>query len=164
MIVVPDRETAERLANQFPGCRLEKLQVGIPEEIKRNKPGRKRKYACGTLYPAKKAGSPSGYVDCPSDDKLIELLSVFHDRCLKTKEENMLISPAIFDPNKCEGSKRAMGNIVFVRGIWLDLERGDLKPDEFPDLFPDTRMAIFNTYNHTPEARGSVLSFRRRIS
>jgi hypothetical protein len=82
----------------------------------------------------------------------IELLSVFHERCLKTKEENMLISPAIFDPNKCEGSKRAMGNIVFVRGIWLDFEGGDLKPDEFPDLFPDTRMAIFNTYNHTPEA------------
>jgi len=45
-----------------------------------------------------------------------------------------------------------MGNIVFVRGIWLDLERGDLKTDEVPDLFPDTRMAIFNTYNHTPEA------------
>lgn len=45
-----------------------------------------------------------------------------------------------------------MGNIVFVRGIWLDLEGGDLKPDEFPDLFPDTRMAIFNTYNHAPEA------------
>jgi hypothetical protein len=45
-----------------------------------------------------------------------------------------------------------MGNIVFIRGIWLDFEAGDLKPDEFPDLFPDTRMAIFNTFNHTTEA------------
>ena len=47
---------------------------------------------------------------------------------------------------------RAIGNIVYVRGIWLDFEVGDLKPDEFPDLFPDTRMAIFNTYNHTTDA------------
>jgi len=49
---------------------------------------------------------------------------------LKTKDGNMLISPAIFDPEKCEGSKRAVGNIVFVRGLWLDFEGGDLKPDD----------------------------------
>jgi len=44
IIVVPDRETAEWLAKQFPGCRLERLQVGIPVEIRPNKPGRKRQY------------------------------------------------------------------------------------------------------------------------
>ena len=63
----------------------------------------------------------------------------------------MLISPAIFDPNKCEGSKRGIGNIVYIRGVWLDFEDGDLKPDEFPSLFPYVRMVIFNTFRHTKE-------------
>ncbi len=109
-------------------------------------------HARGTLYPAKTAASPLGYVDCPSEDDFIELLRELHRRCLKTKDGNKLISPAIFDPEKCEGSKRAVGNIVFVRGLWLDFEGGDLRPDEFADLFPDTRMAVLNTYSHTAEA------------
>jgi hypothetical protein len=57
-------------------------------------------HACGTLYPAKTAGSPLGYADCPSDDDFIDLSRELHKRCLETKEENMLISPAIFDPKE----------------------------------------------------------------
>jgi hypothetical protein len=36
-----------------------------------------------------------------------------------------------------------------IRGVWLDFEVGDLKPDEFPSLFPYVRMVIFNTFRHT---------------
>jgi hypothetical protein len=98
------------------------------------------------------------------DNDFVDLLSFFHDRRLETKEENILISPAIFDPNKCQGFMRAEGNIVFIRGIWLDFEVGDLKPDEFPDLFPDTRMLFSIRLITRLRHPGSVLSFRRRIS
>jgi hypothetical protein len=70
---------------------------------------------------------------------------------LKTKTITLLISPAIFNPEKCKTTRRGIGNIEYIRGIWLDFENGDLKPDEIPNLFPHTRMVVFNTFNHTTE-------------
>jgi hypothetical protein len=46
-------------------------------------------------------------------------------------------------------STRAKGNILFLRHVWLDIENGDLKPTEFPHLFPYTRMVVTNTFRHT---------------
>jgi hypothetical protein len=31
----------------------------------------------------------------------------------------------------------------------MDLEKGQLQPKEFPDLFPKTKLVVFNTYSHT---------------
>jgi hypothetical protein len=33
----------------------------------------------------------------------------------------------------------------------MDFEKGQLQPDVFPDLFPKTKLLIFNTYSHTRE-------------
>jgi hypothetical protein len=38
-----------------------------------------------------------------------------------------------------------------MRHVWMDFEDGDLRPEEIPKLFPHTRLAVFNTYNHTSE-------------
>jgi hypothetical protein len=67
------------------------------------------------------------------------------------KDENVLIGPATFDPNRVPGTKRAKENIVHLRHIWLDFENGDLELYEFPDLFPHLRMVVTNTYRHTSE-------------
>jgi len=61
----------------------------------------------------------------------------------------MLISPAVFNPNKVSKTKRGIGNIEYIRAIWLDFEDGDLEPTEFPHLFPKTRMVICNTFSNT---------------
>jgi hypothetical protein len=38
---------------------------------------------------------------------------------------------------------------VYVRHLWLDFEDGDLPPNEFPKLFPHTRMVVMNSFHHT---------------
>ena len=48
-------------------------------------------------------------------------------------------------------SKRGLNNIVAMRNLWMDFESGQLQPDEFPDLFPKTKLVVFNTYSHTSE-------------
>jgi hypothetical protein len=40
---------------------------------------------------------------------------------------------------------------VFCFDVWLDFEDGDLLPEDFVEIFPDTQMMIFNSFNHTPE-------------
>jgi hypothetical protein len=62
-----------------------------------------------------------------------------------------MISPAMFDPALSSEHDRGNANIVYLRHLWLDFEDGDLKPEEFPSLFPELRMAVFNTWHHTPE-------------
>ena len=59
------------------------------------------------------------------------------------------MSTAIFDPNQVKGTARGTGNIVYLQNLWLDFEDGDLSPDEFPTLFPRTRMILTNTFRHT---------------
>ena len=71
---------------------------------------------------------------------------------MESKDANMLISPAILDPDhpKAEGkTKRGLHNIIAMRHLWMDFEKGDLQPEEIAKLFPHIRLAAFNSYNHT---------------
>jgi hypothetical protein len=81
-------------------------------------------------------------------------LEHLHQRTVESKEGSLLISPTIFDPNhpRAEGkTKRGLQNTVAMRHLWMDFENGDLRPEEIAELFPLTRIAAFNTYNHTIE-------------
>jgi hypothetical protein len=62
------------------------------------------------------------------------------------KDKNSLFSPAIFDP-KMPGvkSKRAILNIKYLDGIWLDNDGGDLLIEEFIRIFPEWKMYVFNS-------------------
>lgn len=106
--------------------------------------------ASGTLYRAKKSGFPDYYLeDCGDVDFFVDALRSFHKRKLPSKEDNLLISPAVFDPNKTTGTRRGRDNIVYLRHLWLDFEQGDLKPSELAELFPYTRVIATNSFNHT---------------
>jgi hypothetical protein len=83
----------------------------------------------GTLYSAKFSSIPDSYVAYYSDDHFIEFLKSCSKHAIENKDDSLLISPAIFNPNKCQ---RGIDNIEYIRGIWLDFEDGDLKPDEIP--------------------------------
>jgi hypothetical protein len=211
-ILVPDLPLAEYLHGLFPGSRLEHLEIGLGEEIKKQV-GRPRKHASGkertaasrerareeqlkmlndlfslraqdaaekescrqkdtdrdfcnvntiylyrgfvtnltsgTVYPAKQASTPLGYLKHLPDEEFFWLLKAMHQRVITTKEDNFLISPAVFDPDRVSGTKRGKDNIVYLRHMWLDFENGDLPPEEVPALFPYLRMVVVNSFHHT---------------
>ena len=108
---------------------------------------------CGTFYKHIKSGSPCAYLYCQNTELFIDVLAFFHSRKLPNKDANLLLSPAIFDPNIPNelGTKHGLENIVAMRHLWMDFENGDLKPDELSELFPQIRLLVFNTYNHSKE-------------
>ncbi len=84
-------------------------------------------------------------------DEFIALLRGLHDRVLVAKEDSGLVSPSRFDPDASAETKRGLANVKYVSGIWFDNDGGDLGFKDFARLFPYLRMAIWNTYSHTPQ-------------
>jgi hypothetical protein len=107
-----------------------------------------------TVYRDKKSNNPAGFVHCDDVELFAGWLKQLHGRELSTKEDNLVLSPAIFDPNhpNREGNRRrGRSNIAYLRHIWLDFEGGELRPEELPELFPRNRLVVCNSYNHTHE-------------
>jgi len=77
------------------------------------------------------------------------LLKDYSKRQLATKEDNYLLSPSFFDPEKCSETSRGKGNHLFSNGIWFDVDGGDLAPAAFANLFPTLHMIIFATFSST---------------
>ena len=112
-----------------------------------------------TLYSSKFSPIPFAYASCEIN-AFIEFLDLCHRHQPKSKEDNYLFSPAIFDPNKSPNRYRTKDNILYLRHVVLDFENGELQPDELPRLFPDLQMVITNTFRHTrdkPRFRGYFL-------
>jgi hypothetical protein len=110
----------------------------------------------GTIYESKTSKLPLCYVH---DDTSIDFLREAYGHCFQHKEENWLISPAVFDPEIGSGF-RQRSNIKYLRHIWLDFDEGELAPDEFPHLFPHVQMMVCNSFNHSAEKpRFRVLLF-----
>jgi hypothetical protein len=104
-----------------------------------------------SFYRAVTSPTPLGYLEDHGDvDFFVDALKTFHHRQLASKEENYLITPAIFDPGRGI-KKRERGNIVYLRHVWLDFENGDLRPDELAALFPNVRLIAVNTFHHRSE-------------
>jgi hypothetical protein len=111
-------------------------------------------YAC-TVYTHVKSPTPECYVVHRNSHDFLKLLRALHERILDKKDDNMLFSPAIFDPSKIvidDGGvrrRKARGNIVELRNMVLDFDGGDLKPEQIPVLFPGLKMVITNSHSHT---------------
>lgn len=103
----------------------------------------------GTIFTSIFASTPFDFMPLDDADTVIEGLRHFHMNVFENKQDNALISPAIFDPNLSDDTQRGLDNIRAVWGMWLDNDGGDLSPDEFARLFPRLRMAIFNSYSST---------------
>jgi hypothetical protein len=85
-------------------------------------------------------------------DTLVEfenLMKELSKRQISGKEQNLLLSPSIFDPTLSTETSRGKANFVTANGIWLDFDGGALGPKDFSKLFPTLRMTIFSTYNST---------------
>jgi hypothetical protein len=105
----------------------------------------------GSLFPNIYTSIATGYLSGSDCEWFMLFLSACHERLILSKQDNFLISPAVFDPAKAEGSNRGGANIVSLRHIFLDFEDGDLLPKEIPQLFPHLRMLVTNTFGHTSE-------------
>jgi hypothetical protein len=103
-----------------------------------------------TLFSSIYSSIPLAYVS-GEIDAFVECLHVFHEHQAKSKEDNYLFSPAIFVPGRSSDKPRGKGNIAYLRHVVLDFENGELQPEELPDLFPDLRMVVTNTFRHTSE-------------
>ena len=106
----------------------------------------------GTLYRGITSKTPLGYLSGGSSGLFLEFLKHLHTRTVESKEASLLISPAIFDPNhpEAEGfTQRGLKNIVAMRHLWMDFEKGDITPEVMAELFPHVRLIVFNTYKHT---------------
>jgi hypothetical protein len=103
-----------------------------------------------TFYSSKFSLMPLAYAS-GDIDAFVEFLHVCHEHQAKSKKDNYLFSPAIFDPNKTTEKNRCKENILYLRHIVLDFEDGELKPDTLPKLFPDLQMVVTNTFNHTSD-------------
>ena len=81
----------------------------------------------------------------------------------RSKNANILLSPTIFahdvlpDNMTAAGielnvTARAKDNAVVCRGFVLDMEHGDMTPDDFANLFPEMEFAAYSSWSHTPTA------------
>ena len=80
-----------------------------------------------------------------------------------SKGANTLLSPTIFAHDvlpdnmiaagiELNVTARAKDNAVVCRGFVLDMEHGDMTPDDFANLFPEMEFAAYSSWSHTPTA------------
>ncbi len=86
------------------------------------------------------------------DDIRIQLRQCL-DQIQAKKEDNTLISGALFDPSLAKDTTKGLDNIVAVNGVWLDFDNGLLMPDEFARIFPDVKWLLFNSFNNGKDGK-----------
>jgi hypothetical protein len=176
-LVVMDRGTAEWMQSMFPRATVGKLGSGVT--VQKGKPGRPKKHASraerDALYRARQKAKKLVALDA-ANDGAVPGMSVFSsiydttaavvftfddiDQCVAdlratwenntaAKHDNILLSPAVFDPSKGETS-RGTENVVALSALWLDNDGGDLGYEEFAKLFPRLRMVAMNTASTRP--------------
>lgn len=85
-----------------------------------------------------------------TENKFISYLKQQHKEIYKQKNEVPCIAGALFDPKiTTNRSTRYQGNVVLCRGVWLDIEMGDLTPKLFEQAFPNLGFVAYSTFNHT---------------
>ncbi len=81
-------------------------------------------------------------------DDIKDQLYVYHLTLCPKKEDNVLVSGALFNRSKSAETNKGLANIVAVNGIWLDIDGGYLKPVEIEKVFSDVRWVMFNSFNN----------------
>lgn len=109
----------------------------------------------GTLFRHRRDNDTSQHLFADDTDQVIEWLAHLHGISYPDKHDNWLISPALFNPALGD-TKRGKENVIIARGIWLDVDDGELPYGEFRKIFPDIRIVIFNTASSQDDTRYRV--------
>jgi len=86
-----------------------------------------------------------------SEKKFIAFLKDHHRRTYLKKDDMPCIAGAMFDGSKSNGNTRNQINMAFSRGIWIDVEGGDLTPQLFEQEFPQIQFISYSTFKHTKQ-------------
>jgi hypothetical protein len=226
LLIVPDRDTAEDIAQYYPECRIEKLISDI-EEPKTGRPSkyrsdderaaakqeqtrisqRRRRVRKNSLYDSvisDRNGSPADVrhrlvhvlhewaesapetrgtsafaysrwlsksdrtgQGCTIHETTADLVAELRRRqdiVRVCKEAASLICPTLFAERltlpdhlaalgiSIDGPIRTKVNAIGCRGLWLDIEHGDMSPEDFARVFPDLQFIAYSSWSHTPEA------------
>jgi hypothetical protein len=85
-----------------------------------------------------------------TENQFISYLKEQHKNVYQQKNDMPCITGALFDPTLTNNS-RYQGNVVLCRGVWLDIEKGDLTPKLFEQAFPHLGFVAYSTFNHTKQ-------------
>ncbi|WP_139342589.1 hypothetical protein [Methylobacterium radiotolerans] len=87
-----------------------------------------------------------------TDGQFISYLKKRHKDVYHQKHDIPCIAGALFDPTLTKNKNtRYEGNVVLSRGVWLDIEDGDLTPRLFEQAFPTIPFVAYSTFNHTKQ-------------
>lgn len=81
-------------------------------------------------------------------DQLRALLLKAHQLNYSTKDENLAISGAVFDPSLSQDTRKGLANIKAVWMMMLDFDGGALSPEEAGRLLKDIKHIRYNSYNN----------------
>ena len=107
----------------------------------------------GTLLDAKNDPDVSNLMMADSFDEFVDQLREDHKKILQSKSDNLLVSPALYDPELVDDHVRSLDNIVFANNIWIDVDEGQMTTTAFRRMFPEFKMALFNTYSSLDNTR-----------
>lgn len=86
-----------------------------------------------------------------NEKNFIKWLRQLSTKSFKSKDEIPCISGVLFDPRKSSKSKRHTENVALCRGMWIDIELGDMTVKQFERSFPHIQFVAFNTFRHTKQ-------------
>lgn len=86
-------------------------------------------------------------VDITEYEAFMKQLQACSKTKLSNKHENALLCTTAFDGSLSNQTKRGLDNITHISGVWLDIDGGVMPRDEIPALFPNIRMAVFNSWS-----------------
>ena len=114
-----------------------------------------------SLFRNKHSSDPFALLRWTDIESFVSQLRIWHADSVPSKEANALISPSVFDPelarqagdfnDKGKLKKRGRAAVRSSIGIWLDNDWGDMKKEQFAELFPELRMVICNSYSSEPD-------------
>lgn len=87
-----------------------------------------------------------------TENQFISYLKEQYKKIYQQKNDIPCITGALFDPSLTNNkTTRYQGNVVLCRGVWLDIEKGDLTPKLFEQAFPHLGFVAYSTFNHTKQ-------------
>lgn len=103
----------------------------------------------GSLIEHKK---DSGSMMLACDKKMfVSTMKKFSMSQFESKEQNKLISPALFIDKDGAVSRRSKTNAFCGKNVYLDIDNGTLTHRQLSKIFPDTEMIVYSSYSHTRE-------------
>ncbi|AQS85139.1 MAG: hypothetical protein ABF876_09820 [Acetobacter aceti] len=176
--VLPDKDTADWLASEvFAGAKLVKFDLPDEAPKKSGRPttgtaanatdrSRKRREKeknellkdlhdaqsldfASYVFAGKfdKTGTP--ITDVNDVDLFSNQLKTFFDRETDDKHNNDLICPAMMDASRSTETSRGKDNVIAAKHIYLDIDDGDMRHEDFAAMFPKWRMIVYSTFSST---------------